>query len=178
MKILGILVMALLFQSTMVTCLAEQQPPPKIPVRVKGQTASGDVRLKIYPDGWIKVSGHISTFSKPAEKPATTIPYHAIYQCRYEPISEDRVLMKCHGVIEPEPGALESIPEEFRGQLGELKFSMSYAEKFTRSGPTYNGAFMISKRTLVCLAWKRKNQIFRMLIGFIQFLGKDCGNWS
>ena len=68
MKILGILVMALLFQSTMVTCLAEQQPPPKIPVRVKGPTASGDVRLKIYPDGWIKVSGHISTFSKPAEK--------------------------------------------------------------------------------------------------------------
>ena len=68
MKILGILVMALLLQSTMVTCLAEQQPLPKIPVRVKGPTASGDVRLKIYPDGWIKVSGHISTFSKPAEK--------------------------------------------------------------------------------------------------------------
>jgi len=39
---------------------------------------------------------------------------------------------------------LESVPEEFRGQLGELKFSMSYAEKFTRSGPTYNGVFMIS----------------------------------
>jgi len=143
-KILGILVMALLLQSTMVTCLAEQQPPPKIPVRVKGPNVSGDVRLRIYPDGWIKVSGHISTFSKSAEKPAATIPYHATYRCRYEPISEDRVLTKCHGVIGPEPGALESVPEEFRGQLGELKFSMSYAEKFTRSGPTYNGVFMIS----------------------------------
>jgi len=143
-KILGILVMALLLQSTMVTCLAEQQPPPKIPVRVKGPTASGDVRLKIYPDEWIKVSGHISTFSKPVEKPAATIPYHATYQCRYEPISEDRVLMKCRGVIGPEPGALESVPEEFGGRLGELEFSMSYAEKFTRSGPAYNGAFMIS----------------------------------
>ncbi len=54
--------------------------------------------------------------------------------------------MKCHGVIGPEPGALESIPEEFRGRLGELEFSMSYAEKFTRSGPAYNGAFMISLR--------------------------------
>ena len=84
-------------------------------------------------------------------------------------------MMKCHGVIGPEPGALESIPEEFRGQLGELKFSMSYAEKFTRSGPTYNGAFMISKRTLVCLAWKRKNQIFRMLIRFTQFPEKTTG---
>ena len=69
-------------------------------------------------------------------------------------------MMKYYGVIEPEPGALESVPEEFRGQLGELKFSMSYAEKFTRSGPTYNGAFMISKRTLVCLAWKRKIKYF------------------
>jgi len=143
-KILGILVMALLLQSTMVTCLAEQQPPPKIPVRVKGPNVSGDVRLRIYPDGWIKVSGHISTFSKSAEKPAATIPYHTTYRCRYEPISEDRVLTKCHGVMGPEPGALESVPEEFGGRLGELKFSMSYAEKFTRSGPAYNGAFMIS----------------------------------
>jgi len=142
-KILGILVMVLLLQSTMVTCLAEQRPPPKIPVRVKGPTASGDVRLKMYPDGWIKVSGHISTFSKRTEKPAVAVPYHATYQCRYEPISEDRVLMKRHGVIGPEPGALESIPEGFRGRLGELKFSMSYAEKFTRSGPTYNGVFII-----------------------------------
>ena len=144
MKILGILVITLLLQSTMVACLAEQKLPPKIPVRVEGPTASGDVRLRIYPDGWIKISGHISTFSKPAEKPVTATPYHATYQCRYEPISEDRVLMKCHGVIGPEPGSLESVPEEFRGQLGELKFSMSYAEKFTRSGPTYNGAFAIS----------------------------------
>ncbi|OYT67170.1 MAG: hypothetical protein B6U65_03870 [Candidatus Wolframiiraptor sp. EX4484-121] len=38
-KILGILMMMLLLQSTMITCLAEQHPP-KIPVRVEGPTAS------------------------------------------------------------------------------------------------------------------------------------------
>ena len=143
-KILGIIVAMLLIQSMMLTCLAEQQLPPKIPVRVKGPTASGDVRLRIYPDGWIKVSGHISTFSKPAEKPATAIPYHATYECRYEPVSGDRVLMRCRGVIGPEPGTLENIPEEFRSRLSELRFSTSYTEMFTRSGPAYEGTFTIS----------------------------------
>ena len=73
-KILSILVMILLLQSTIITCLAEEQPPPKIPVRVKKSTVSGDVGFRIYPDGWIKIFGHISTFSEPAKKPAATFP--------------------------------------------------------------------------------------------------------
>ncbi|MCD6313198.1 MAG: hypothetical protein J7L79_05265 [Thaumarchaeota archaeon] len=47
-KILSILVMILLLQSTIITCLAEEQPPPKIPVRVKKPTVSGDVGLRTY----------------------------------------------------------------------------------------------------------------------------------
>ena len=143
-KTLSILVIILLLQSTIITCLAEEQTPPKIPVRVKKPTVSGDVRLRIYPDEWIKIFGHISTFSEPTEKPAVAIPHHATYECGYEPISEDRVLMRCRGVIGPEPGALENIPEEFRSRLSELKFSISYTEKFTRSGAAYEGAFTIS----------------------------------
>ena len=141
-KILGILMMMLLLQSTMITCLAEQHPP-KIPVRVEGPTASGDVRLRIYPGGWIRVSGYISISERPAEEPAAAIPHHTSYECRYEPISGDMVLMRCRGEIGPEPGGLEDLPEEFRGRLGELKLSIGYVEKFTRSGPAYDGVFTI-----------------------------------
>ena len=77
-KILGILVMALLLQSTMVTCLAEQQPPPKIPVRVKGQPHPEMLDLKSiqmggsrYPD----ISQHlVSRLRKPRQPSPITPP--------------------------------------------------------------------------------------------------------
>ena len=146
-KILSIIAIILLLQSAMTICFAEefkQSPPAKVSMESENLTASGDIRFRVYPDGWIRISGHISTLAKPVEKPVATIPYHTAYVCRYEPISGDEVLMKCHGAIGLESSALENLPEEFRSQLGQMKFSISYVETFTKSGPTYDGRFTIS----------------------------------